>query len=254
MGMQVIFRRLICLALLISPCLPALAGNSTGSLDILFHSNPPLSYEEGGQRSGYIAEILDAMLHELPITTQSHYLPVARAFQTLAAQKNTLMYPVTRLPERESLYEWIGPVAQRSITVYKLKTRKDIQISQISDLNHYRLGIVRELASSKSLIANPAINKENIDFAPTPESNFRKFLLGRNDLIVASEWTAIYMMRSMNHSMRELEPVMVLDQQHQYYIALNKNSNPELVSRLRAAFYRLEKSGLLEQLKQKYLD
>lgn len=252
--MPAIFKRLISLILLLCPCLSALAENAQASLDILYHSNPPLSFDEAGKRSGYIAQVLDAILQELPIATQSHYLPVARAFQTLATQKNTLMYPVTRLPEREALYEWIGPVAQRSITVYKLKSRKDIQITQISDLNHYRLGIVRELASSKSLLANPAINKEMIDFAPTPESNFRKFLHGRNDLIVASEWTAIYMMRSMGHAMRELEAVMVLDQQHQYYIALNKNSDPELISRLRAGFYRLEKTGFLEQLKQRYLD
>lgn len=247
-------RRLLCLLVLLFPTTLLCRANSGNNLTILFHSNPPLSYEEGGARSGYIAEIVDAMLHEIPITTQAHYMPVARAFQTLAAQKNTLMYPVTRLPEREHLYEWIGPVAQRSITAYKLKARKDIQITQLSDLSNYHLGIVRELASSKNILANPAINKDLIDFAPTHESNFRKFLLGRNDLIVSSEWTAIYMMRTLNHSMRELEPVLVLDQQHQYYIALNKNTDPVLVSRLRAAFYRLEKAGLLEQLKQKYLD
>ena len=230
------------------------AAPRSTAMTVVYHSHPPLSYEESGLRRGYISEVLDAMLFEVPMEIQPQFMPIVRAFQVLESQKNTLMYPVTRLPEREHLYEWIGPVAPRSINLYKLKTRKDIQISQLSQLGSYRIGLVREMASTKNLMNHPGISKDGLDFAPTPESNFRKFFLGRTDLIVSSEWAAIYMTRSLNRSIRELDLVMVLDQQHQYYIALNRNSDPELVSRLRAAFEKLQKNGIIDQIKQKYTD
>ncbi|GGX33797.1 substrate-binding periplasmic protein [Undibacterium squillarum] len=242
--------------LLVSAWLPVVSAAEQKSTQwfVIYHSHPPLSFEDHGNRSGFVSDIVDAILAEAELDTQSQLMPLARAFQVLKTQKNTMLFPVTRLPEREALYEWLGPVAPRSIYLYKLRTRTDIQVSHIDEISKYRIGLVREMASTQNFLSTYHVPKDTLDYAPTPDSNFRKFLMNRNDLIVASEWTATYIMRSLGHSIRELEPVILLDQQHQYYIAISKNSDTKVIQRLRTAYDKLQKSGVLEKIRQKYTE
>jgi polar amino acid transport system substrate-binding protein len=234
-------------ALLIS--LPLTATELTAVTESL----PPLNYEENGMVTGYATELLQATVQTAKIKTRIDLLPWARAYQTVLAQPNILIYSITRNPERESLFEWIGPISPRQIFLYKLRERKDVSVKTLADASNYQIGLVREMAASKDFVKLSGIAENKVDYAPTVESNMKKLFLRRVDLIVSQDWSAAFLAKSLNRKPEELEPVLLLNGTHSYYFAFNKQSDPALVAKLRAAFDTVQKSGQMEKLQNKYL-
>lgn len=241
----------ICLVLLIFPALSSAAAE----LNVVTESLPPLNYEENGVITGYATELLLATTQTAKISTSTSIslLPWARAYQTVLTQPDTLIYSITRTPERESLFVWIGPISARQIFVYKLRARKEIQIKSLSDVAQYKVGLVREMASTKDFIQQSEIADGKIDFAPSVESNMKKLFLNRIDVIVSQDWSAAFLAKSLNRKPDELEALLLLDNKHSYYFALNRQTDPALVERLRIAFETVQKSGQMDKLKNKYL-
>jgi polar amino acid transport system substrate-binding protein len=235
-------------ALLIS--LPLAATELTAVTESL----PPLNYEDNGVITGFATELLEATVQTAKLKkAQISLLPWARAYQTVLVQPNTLIYSITRNPEREALFEWIGPISPRQIFLYKLRERKDVSVKTLADASNYQVGLVREMAASKDFVKLSGIAENKIDYAPTVESNMKKLFLHRIDLIVSQDWSAVFLAKALNRKPEELEPVLLLNDTHSYYFALNKQSDPALVAKLRAAFDTVQKSGQLGKLQNKYL-
>jgi polar amino acid transport system substrate-binding protein len=223
-------------------------------LTAVTESLPPLNYEDNGVITGFATELLEATVQTAKLKkAQISLLPWARAYQTVLAQPNTLIYSITRNPEREALFEWIGPISPRQIFLYKLRERKDVRITSVADATAYKIGLVREMASSKDFVKLSGIAENKVDYAPTVESNMKKLFLQRIDLIVSQDWSAAFLAKSLNRKPEELEPVLLLNGTQSYYFALNKQSDPALVAKLRTAFETVQKSGQLEKLQNKYL-
>jgi polar amino acid transport system substrate-binding protein len=242
-------RQFIGVAAALLTSLPLAANELTAVTESL----PPLNYEENGIVTGYATELLQATVQTAKIKTRIDLLPWARAYQTVLAQPNTLIYSITRNPERESLFEWIGPISPRQIFLYKLRERKDVSVKTLTDATNYQIGLVREMAASKDFVKLSGIAENKVDYAPTVESNMKKLFLRRVDLIVSQDWSAAFLAKSLNRKPEELEPVLLLNATHSYYFALNKQSDPALVAKLRAAFDTVQKSGQMEKLQNKYL-
>ncbi len=58
---------------------------------------------------------------------------------------------VVRKPEREVLFHWIGPIADRNIYLFKLKSRTDIKLKSVEDAKMYEVGSVIAAASGDFL-------------------------------------------------------------------------------------------------------
>lgn len=222
-------------------------------LSVVTESLPPLSYEERGAVTGYSTEIIQAVLQEARLTAPIELMPWARAYQRALQQPNTLIYSITRTPERDAQFEWIGVLSNRQIYLYKLKSRTDIQIKTLTDAGNYKTGLVREMASAKEFMRKGQFPDNVVDYAPTDESNMKKFLMGRVDLAIFQNWSAAFLMKSQNRTMEELEPLLLLDGSSNYYLAMSKNSDPALVKKIRKAFEKVQQSGLFDKLRLKYL-
>jgi len=231
--------------------LPALV--SANPLTVVTENLPPLNYEERGTVTGYSTEFVRAVLQAAHLAAPLELLPWVRAYQRALQQPNTLIYSMTRTPERDSQFEWIGELSKRQIYLYKLKSRTDIQIMTLSDAGHYKTGLVREMASAKEFMRKGQFPDYVVDYAPTDESNMKKFLLGRVDLAIFQNWSAAFLMKSQNRTMDELEPLVLLDGSSNYYLAMSKNSDPALVRKIRKSFEKVQQSGLPEKLRLKYL-
>jgi len=244
-GMLPILMTLI--MLLISP-LPHAA-----ELNALTEYLPPLNYEENGKITGYATELLQAMAQDAEIPVNITLLPWARAFQTALAQPNTLIYSMTRLPEREALFEWIGPINHQRIYMFKLRSRKEIVVNSLDDVARYTVGLVRETASTKLFLANSGKTGGHPDYAPTIESNVKKLLLKRVDLIILQKSSAVYYTKYLKLAEGELEAVLLLGPANDEYFALSKPADPAILNSLQKSFEKMESSGKMEQLKDKYL-
>ena len=99
---------------------------------------------------------------------------MGRAYLNASTEADSLLYTTTRTPERESYFEWIGPIGPRKMLLFKLKERRDIQINSKEDLRKYRVGIVRDTSAMKLVVERGLFTKQQIDEAPSTTSNMKK--------------------------------------------------------------------------------
>lgn len=214
---------------------------------------PPLNYEEGGQARGFSVELARLICGEAGIGLEVQVMPWVRAMQSAAQQPASLLFSLTRTPERESQFQWVGPISPRRVMVYRLSRRKDLQPANLQELKGLRIGVVRDSASARQLLAE-GLREDHLELGLDDATNLRKLLVGRMDLIVLLDWAAAWHLRQHNLPMRTLTPVLPLDTSRSYWFGLPPDTDPALIRRLQDALDRLRRDGRYEVLRRKYFE
>ena len=68
-----------------------------------------------GDRKGMGYELVERALTDAELTYQVTFLPWSRLVKEASANKNAIMLPISRTPEREDLYTWIRPIFNAEI-------------------------------------------------------------------------------------------------------------------------------------------
>ncbi|WMW82416.1 ABC transporter substrate-binding protein [Undibacterium cyanobacteriorum] len=246
--------KLVSLVLLSTILLASTAHATQGQATIKIYTEhlPPYNYLEDGEFTGYSTEILKAMLKEAGLNSSFTMLPWGRAYLSASTEPSSLLYTTTRTPEREAYFEWIGPIGPRKMRLFKLKERRDIQIKSEADLRKYRVGIVRDTSAIKLVVERGLFSKQQIDEAPTTTSNMKKLFFRRIDFILATSGGARYELEHLPYRLEDIEPIYTLDEDFQFYFAVNKSTDAVTVNKLKAAFEKIKATGLLEILRKKY--
>lgn len=222
-------------------------------MTVLTEEVPPLSYaDEEGYAAGFSVEIVTEIMKRAGVRATDGRIkvyPWARAYMLLEQEKNLMLFSTTRTAEREDLFYWVGPIAPREIWFYKLKSRKDIVADSLADLKAFTVGSVRGFASTKHLEKHGF----SLDYCNTEMQNFKKLQLGRVDVITANTLNAAYIMKLQGGSFHELEAVLLLEGKYRYYIAINKKTSPDLVSRLQNALDEMKSDSTYDRIFEKYL-
>lgn len=207
---------------------------------------PPFNYTETGTVKGISTKIVRALLDGLEIDTEITSYPWARSYKKALEEKNVLIYPLVRTPEREGAFEWIGVIAIGKTYLYSLQERHGIDIQTLDDAKKFSIGVLRNAVRFRHL--------KKKDFTKlvedsTPRASAKKLILGWIDLWAVDENTAHYTLSMMGHDPHRLvEPRFPLDIELDGYLAISKNSERELVESFKKAFFRLQASGEYEKM------
>ncbi|MGL6513261.1 substrate-binding periplasmic protein [Aeromonas hydrophila] len=223
------------------------------ALQALTEQMPPYNYRLAGQPvSGFSVDLLHALLARSGLTLRGdiQLQPWARAYQNARYQAGSILFSVARTPEREQQFQWVGPVGPRTIRVWRLSSRTNIQPRSLQEAIHYRIAVVRNSASAQQLIrqglAPVSVNSE--------EDKFRMLLRGRVDLVTALDLGAAFHMHQLGHGLEALTPLFVYDDGEQYYFALNLATEPAKVQALQRALDQMRQDGSLEALRRRWLN
>lgn len=214
----------------------------------------PLNYEDEatGTPRGFSVELLRLMAGELSLPLDIEVRPWPRAVQALGQTANSLLFSLTRTPERESQFQWVGPISARRILIYRLSERSDVRLSNLQQLHGLKLGVVRDSATAKQLLDEGLQPDKDIEWARDDASNMRKLLAGRMELLVMLDWAAAWHLRQLQLPYATLTPVMAHDVAKSYWYGLPPDTEPALVRRLQATLDKLKRDGRYEQLRQRY--
>ena len=215
---------------------------------------PPLNYLQQGQLQGYSVELLQIIAHNAGINIDIEVLPWARAVATADVDPNSILFTVARTPAREEQYQWLGPISKRRIVLIKLANRGHIQAKTVEDTKKYTVSAVRDSASAKKLQQLGFILGKSLDLSPNDAISFKKLIKQRTDIIAILDWGAAWQAREQGLKYTQLSTLVVLDDDLDYYFALNKKINPLMFARLKAALAQVEKNGKIEQLRHKYFN
>jgi polar amino acid transport system substrate-binding protein len=178
--------------------------------------------------------------------------PWPRALALTEAVPDTLLFTVARTPEREALFHWIGPFAEREIWMYRLVSRSDIKVSSLDDAKYYKVGISLADATATSLLSQGFVKGGNLDITTFAVDIVRKMKVARVDLTPLNPYSLPTFARDAGVAPDQLEPVFLYTREGGYYLALNKQSSPALLAKLDAAFAAMVKDGGLAKIIERW--
>ncbi|WP_348772730.1 transporter substrate-binding domain-containing protein [Pseudoalteromonas sp. MMG005] len=194
-----------------------------------------------GEIDGRATHKVREILADANISYEIRSYPWARSMKLAKTKKNTMIYSIYRTPEREPSFLWACPLLQPvKEYLFKLKTRKDIQLNSLDDAKKHLISVVRGSVSNEFLIKNGFENGKNIDITADPSSSPRKLLAGYTDLIMTTEYTAFESMKKLGVSFDQIEIALEVTNtnNNRACLAFSPSSDMELVEQVRAALAR----------------
>ena len=227
------------LLLLTAPALPA------HDLTIYTTDYPPLSMVSDNHPSGGIG--YDLLLHAARISGVSvdirSNLPWKRAQQTAQNKANSCAFPLTRAPEREALFRWVGLLHRGELGLFALNDTP--APSTLAGAN--RLRIVAMLGTT----AENRLKEHKLPYSTTrtPADSLLMLQDRAVDLWAVHDVVARYYSQQQHITIRQVLPLARADS----WLGCNRATAPLPANKLAAALAQLQQNGEARRIVRHYL-
>jgi polar amino acid transport system substrate-binding protein len=213
-------------------------------LKIYTEDSPPANFLENGKLKGLSVEIVRHILQRLKLPDNIVMVPWARGYNLALTQPNVALFSTTRLPQREKLFKWVGPLYSQTWGFY---ARRDsaIKISSLSQAKSLpRIGTYHQDAKEQYLLTN---GFQNLISAKRNQNNIRHLMDGSIDLWVSSDFNMPYLARQAGIKPEQLKLVFAF-KRVQNYVAFSTQSPDALVNRWQQTLDALKQDGTYDRL------
>jgi len=156
-------------------------------------------------------------------------LPWKRAYHAALTRRDACVYSTTRIPEREALFKWVGPIDTAQWVLLGRADRK-LRLRSIDDARGLRIGTYNGDAREAWLRSRGFI----VDSTANDLANLHKLMAGRIDLWAGSMRSGSDVLARFGYD-KQVVPVLVFNEIG-VYLACNRAVPDALVARLDKAF------------------
>ena len=228
-------------------------SNSILRLQFLTENYPPYNYlGADGEPEGLVTRIVDRILELVGVdkrVTSDAFYPWPRAYKVALNEPNTVLFAMTRTPEREALFKWVGPIVRSSIVLTAKKERRFRNISP-DRLEGFRVCVIAEDVGEQ-LLRQQGVPLSSLHHVNSPESCARMLQLGRVDFWAYGSLPTQHYLDRLLPVEADYEEVYVIGEDSQY-IAVSKSVSDEVVGRFQEALNYLEITGEIKTLIDAY--
>lgn len=217
----------------------------SAKLNVITEEYPPNNYTENGEIKGFCTETVVEILNRAKIDFSIKVKPWPRAYKEVLKNENTALYSMAHSPEREKLFELIGPIAETKIVIIGLKNKK-FNFTDVSELDVYRTGVIKDDIGEQLLLKN-GFSKRAFQYVAKPELNLQKIIKHRIDLIAYDEYSLRYLAKKENINFKRFKIVHVL-KVGQGYIAFNKNFDKDKLKLIDAKLKEIKDDGTYDKI------
>ncbi|WP_097134206.1 MULTISPECIES: ABC transporter substrate-binding protein [unclassified Pseudomonas] len=223
------------------------------SLVLLTENFPPYNMAKNGKNfaqgeniNGIAVDIVREMFKRAGINySLTLRFPWERIYKLALEQPGYGVFVMARLPDREPLFKWVGPIGPDDWIMLARGDSK-IALQSLEQARKYRIGAYKGDAIAETLAKQglkPLVVLRDQD-------NARKLVGGQIDLWATGDPAGRYLARQ--EGVTGLKTVLRFHSA-QLYLALNKDVPDETVSRLQAALDQLREEGVVEEIMGRYL-
>ncbi len=213
------------------------------NIPIFAGKNAPFNFMHKGSPSGITVKILEEVFKKENFYFNAKEIELnswSSVFSQAIVTPNSLLITASRIPEREELFQWVGPIANvRLVIVAKKNT---ISIKDLKDIQKF------DLASSKNTSAERAYidlggDVSNVSRLSTPKQGYRMLEYGRVDALICTDLPFVYDLVKHGKNVNDYEIVYIL-KKTDYYIAAHKSMPKNMIKILQNGLDKLkEKRG-----------
>ena len=199
----------------------------------------PLSYFDDGKLTGMAVEVVEQLIQVGPWT---------RGYHQVQREANTGLFSIVRTARRESLFQWVGPIALGHTSFYA-RRGAGLNVRSLKDVERFSTVAVPKQWYSYEYLSDKGL--KNLYAVPTPQHMTKMFKHGRIELLVASSLALDDMLAEQGMSARDVELQFTLMGTNSY-IAFSKNTDPALVQRWQQALDQLTRDGGLLRIHRRW--
>lgn len=171
--------------------------------------------------------------------------PWKRVYKLALEKSNYGVFSTSRLPEREHLFKWVGPLAKDD-WVFLAKADSSMTLNQVEDAKQYRLGGYKDDAITNYLetkgldLSNSLSDKENV----------KKLMASKIDLWATGDLAGRYI--AQQEGVENLRRVITF-RSGDLYLALNKDIPDVVVHKLQTVLNQMKQDKTVDNIVNSYL-
>ncbi|SEJ82794.1 ABC transporter substrate-binding protein [Pseudomonas sp. NFR16] len=173
---------------------PGAGGALAEPIRVVTEELPPYNMTRDGVLTGMSTEVVQAVLKQVNVQATIQSMPWARAYDLALHDPNVLIYSITRTPEREPLFKWVGTIAASRWFIYS-SANHPVSLMDLEDARDWQTATVNEDVGEQYLIANRFVVGQQLQSSNRYELNYQKLQTGHVDLWISDELNAYYIAR-----------------------------------------------------------
>ncbi len=223
------------------------------SLVLLTENFPPYNMAKNGKNfaqdeniHGIAVDIVREIFKRADISySLTLRFPWERIYKLALENPGYGVFVMARLPEREKLFKWVGPIGPDD-WIMLAKSDSKIALDSLGQARQYKIGAYKGDAIAETLAKQglkPIVVLRDQD-------NARKLVNGQIDLWATGDPAGRYLARQ--EGVTDLKTVLRFNSA-ELYLALNKDVPDDMVARLQKALDELRKEGEVDAIMARYL-
>jgi polar amino acid transport system substrate-binding protein len=224
------------------------AGAWAHPLEICTEVAPPWqSLAPDGSAAGPFVEVVREIQKRVGNPDPIRILPWARGYAMIQGQENVVLFPMGRTKDRNTQFQWVGPVAEGVYSLY-VRTDSTAVIRNLEDAKGLHcIGVYRDDTRDQMLTEAGFTNLER---TTDNVMNAKKLMAGRIDAMVSSSIGIQDLMAAAGFSSGAVRPALPLSR-IQFWIAFSSKMPGSVVKSWSRAFEAMKRDRSLEKIMRK---
>lgn len=214
---------------------------------------PPYSYVKADTITGLNTELVRLSCEKAQLQCHFQLYPWLRAYETVIKDPQGALFSTSRNALREPLFKWVGPLAHSKASMYRLKSRPNVNPTSLEDAKNYVIAVARGDVYELYLQSQGFEHGKNLLGLAAKADAVGLFLQGKVDLLIGSELILPTWLAQYDRTVDAVEPVIDLSVVGANYLALNPAVPDAVVQKLQLALDQLYASGEYQLLAERYL-
>ena len=218
------------------------AGQTISAKDLTYITEqyPPYNYQEDGKLQGISVDLLEEIWEKMGAGLNRSAIKLlswTEGYERVLKENNTVLFTTWRIPEREQLFKWVGPVASGS-DVLLAKSDKNISITAPSDLKKYKIGGIENDIAVQRLL-NSGAKKEDLILETNSTPIIEMIKNGTIDAWAYNDIAGIWLLQQSGANASDYRVACVLAQGNGYY-AFNEETPDSIVQSFQQALDQIK--------------
>ncbi|TWX57726.1 substrate-binding periplasmic protein [Colwellia hornerae] len=226
---------------------------SATKLSILTEHLAPYQIVASNTVTGLSTEIIEATLTQAQYAYDISAHPWTLSYRRAQHGKNTCIYSLARIPQRESLFKWVGHIASSTISLYSLKNSQ-IVISTIEEAKKYNIAVIRDDVTHHFLLTKNFVENQNLYVVENYDALLKLLDLSsrRIDLVVLNDDLLKNRVKDLGEVSRYRNVFQFNELTLNFHFACSLNTEQIIVDNLTKAMKLLEQRGVFLAIREQW--
>jgi polar amino acid transport system substrate-binding protein len=225
------------------------AETPPGVFQLVTEEYPPITFMKDGKPSGFVTDMVREITARQGVADTIRLTSWKNAYNMALLHPRVVLFSAERTPQRENLFQWVGPVGKNSAMLYA-KKGAGIRIDSLEDAK--QMGAI---ATTTNWFTEQHLKREgfvNLRSSPDPRANVGQLMNGEVQLSIFTDITIPEIVRDAGYRLDDLEPVFTVIQTY-FYIAVSKDTPVEVVQAWQSTLDSMKRDGSFERIYRRYL-